>query len=70
MAKWLRRWTDDLKGALSVGSNPGTIDFFVLNFFMMERRAAAQKSARRDCRRAGMSTANVGTSVYLYRNTA
>ena len=33
MAEWLRRWTDDLKGALCVGLIAGAGDFFVLIFF-------------------------------------
>ena len=65
MAEWLRRWTDNLMGALHVGWIPGTGDFFVLIFFMMtmvERRAAAQASTKRKRQRSGMSAANVGAS--------
>ena len=47
-------------GALSAGSIPGTIFFFMI--MTVERRAAAQASAKRKRQLAGMSTANVGAS--------
>ena len=70
MAKWLRRWTLNLKEfACMFDSRHGR--FFFLFFFVMmtkvEQRAAAQASAKRERRRAGMSAANVGAStLYLY----
>ena len=33
MAEWLRRWTDNLMGAVRVGSIPITGDFFCSYFF-------------------------------------
>ena len=69
MAKWLRPWTDNLMGALHVGSIPGTDDFFVPIFFfmmmMVERPAATQASTKRQRRRSGISAANVGASKRL-----
>ena len=51
--------------ALRAGSILGTGDFFMM---MVERRAQAQASAKRERRRAGLSTANVGavTICILY----
>ena len=54
VAEWLRQWTDNLMDALRVGSIPGTGDFFpfFLMMMMVERRVAAQASAKRsECRR-------------------
>ena len=59
MVEWIRRWTSDLMGSLRAGSIPGTGIFFMM---MVERRAAAQASAKRESRHAGMSAANVGAS--------
>ena len=39
MAEWLRRWTNNLIGALRVDSIPGTGDFFFMMMMMIERRA-------------------------------
>ena len=39
--------------------------FFFLMMMMVERRAAAQAIAKRERRRAGMSAANVGASLFI-----
>ena len=51
------------EGSLKAGSFPGTGYFFIFYVMMMERRATAQASAKRECQHAGMSAANVGASI-------
>ena len=53
MAEWIRQWTSDLMRALRAGLIPGTGDFFYDD----------EASAKRNRRRAGMSAANVSTSL-------
>ena len=72
MAEWLRRWTLNLMGALRAGLISGKDNFFSYSFFfvmmIVERRAAAQASAKRKRLRARMSAANVAASVCLILN--
>ena len=64
MAEWLRQWTDNLMGALRLGSIPGTGDFFFFFFFYdddggathsgaveCEARASTCRNERSKCRR-------------------
>ena len=67
MAEGLRRWTLNQKVSACVfESRHGRFFLFIFFFMMkiMERCAAAQASAKRERRHAGMSAANVGASIF------